>query len=92
MNKPLSAQRAQRNINSVISEFSVVDYPSGIYFLLISSNIPKVILWHIYMIQLDTMKAIIPFEILNFTEYLPIIAKLILLFFHYLTGYESIIQ
>src|SRR5659263_114359 len=50
-----SAQRTQRNINSVVSESSVVDYPSRIYFLLISSNIPKVILWHIYMLQLDTM-------------------------------------
>jgi len=30
--KPQRAQRAQRNINSVISAPSVVDYPSGILF------------------------------------------------------------
>jgi len=50
-----SAQRTQRNNNSVISASSVVDYPSLIYFLLISSNIPKIILWHIYMLQMKTM-------------------------------------
>ena len=38
--KPQRAQRTQRNINSVISESSVVDYPYHILFLLISSKIP----------------------------------------------------
>jgi hypothetical protein len=53
--KPQSAQRTQRNNNSVISASSVVDYLSLIYFLLISLNIPKIVLWHIYMLQLKTM-------------------------------------